>query len=339
MAAGVGVGGGETGTVEGRVRVRTVKGKGTKRRRGTVAPSLREERRLLRSGHTLLAAMDEVGRGALAGPVTVGVVVVDVTTRSAPSGVRDSKLLTPAARTALVPKLRRWAPAHAVGHAEPHEIDTVGIIAALRLAGWRALAQLAVRPDCVLLDGNHDWLTHKPPKDAVDPDAPTLFDLPARPEPPAVPSTVVTRIKADMRCAAVAAASVLAKVERDSIMVARAAEHPAYGWELNKGYAAPDHVRALRAHGASLQHRTSWSLPGIGGLADLAAGGGEELPLGLGSADDDDLDLGGELDDVEAGLDEDVDEDLDDEDLDEDLDDELDGELDGELDELDDVPG
>ena len=324
MAAAVGVGGGDTGTVEGRVRVRTVKGsgKGPKRRRGAVAPSLREERRLLRSGHTLLAAMDEVGRGALAGPVTVGVVVVDATTRSAPAGVRDSKLLTPAARTALVPKLRRWAPAHAVGHAEPHEIDTIGIIAALRLAGWRALAQLSVRPDCVLLDGNHDWLTQKPPKDAVDPDAPTLFDLPARPEPPAVPSTVVTRIKADMRCAAVAAASVLAKVERDAIMVARSADHPMYGWELNKGYAAPDHVRALRAHGASLQHRTSWSLPGIGGLADLAAAGGEELPLGLGSADVDDLELGEGLDDVddvedvEDGLEEDG---LDEDGLDEDL--------------------
>jgi ribonuclease HII len=254
--------------------------------------------------------------------VTVGVVVVDATTRSAPSGVRDSKLLTPAARTALAPKLRRWAPAHAVGHAEPHEIDTIGIIAALRLAGWRALAQLSVRPDCVLLDGNHDWLTHRPPKDAVDPDAPTLFDLPTRPEPPAVPSTVVTRIKADMRCAAVAAASVLAKVERDAIMVARAAEHPAYGWELNKGYAAPDHVQALRAHGASLQHRTSWSLPGIGGLADLAAAGGEELPLGLGSADADDLDLGDELGDVE--LDEDL---VEDEELDEDLVEDLDAEL------------
>jgi ribonuclease HII len=307
------------------VGVRAVRA--TKRRRGA-APSLREERRLLRSGHTLLAAMDEVGRGALAGPVTVGVVVVDATTRSAPAGVRDSKLLTPAARSVLAPKLRRWAPAHAVGHAEPHEIDTIGIIAALRLAGWRALAQLSVRPDCVLLDGNHDWLTRKPPKDAVDPDAPTLFELPGQPEPPAVPSTVVTRIKADMRCAAVAAASVLAKVERDAIMVARAADHPAYGWELNKGYAAPDHIEALRAHGPSLQHRTSWSLPGIGGLADLAAAGGEELPLGLaglgdGGEDGDvvDLDALGDLADDPA----------DDVGDDDELDDDLDGEVDEEL--------
>ena len=280
----------------------------TRKRRRPVKPSLREERRLLRSGHTLLAAMDEVGRGALAGPVTVGVVVVDVTTKSAPAGVRDSKLLTPAARNALAPRLRRWAPAHAVGHAEPHEIDTVGIIAALRLAGWRALAQLPVRPDCVLLDGNHDWLTYRSPRGEFDPDAPTLFDLPDLPEPPAVPSTVVTRIKADMRCAAVAAASVLAKVERDGIMVARAAEHPWYGWELNKGYAAPDHVEGLRAKGPCVLHRTSWSLPGVGGLADLANLGGEELPLGLTGLDVVDL--------TEA------EDDLDDEEFEDDLEDE-----------------
>ena len=82
----------------------------------------------------------------------------------------------------------------------------MGIIAALRIAGCRALAQLSMRPDCVLLDGNHNWLTKRRVEDGVDPDAPTLFDLPAQPEPPAVPATVVTRIKADMRCAAVAAA-------------------------------------------------------------------------------------------------------------------------------------
>jgi ribonuclease HII len=279
----------------------------TAKRRGPVKPSLREERKLLRSGHTLLAAMDEVGRGALAGPVTVGVVVVDVTTKSAPAGVRDSKLLTPAARTALVPKLRRWAPAHAVGHAEPHEIDTIGIIAALRLAGCRALAQLPVRPDCVLLDGNHNWLTEK----AAVADTPTLFDLadPAdRPEPPAVPATVVTRIKADLRCAAVAAASVLAKVERDAIMVARAADHPGYGWELNKGYAAPDHIDGLRTRGVSPLHRQSWSLPGIGGLADLAGMGGEELPLGLASLDVADLDTP-EEDELDDELDDDFEDD------------------------------
>ena len=178
-----------------------------------------------------------------------------------------------------------------------------------------------MRPDCVLLDGNHDWLTQRMPKDAVDPDAPTLFDLPERPEPPAVPSTVVTRIKADMRCAAVAAASVLAKVERDSIMVARAADHPGYGWELNKGYAAPDHIDGLRAKGASLQHRTSWSLPGIGGLADLAGMGGQELPLGLTGLDV--VDLTDDFDALDDDLEDEIEDDVDDDDLDDDLEDDV----------------
>ena len=106
-------------------------------------PTLREERRLLRAGHGLVAGMDEVGRGALAGPVTVGVVVVDARSRSAPIGVRDSKLLTPAARETLAPRLRRWGVARAVGHAEPEEIDRIGIIAGLRLAADRALARAA----------------------------------------------------------------------------------------------------------------------------------------------------------------------------------------------------
>jgi ribonuclease HII len=206
-------------------------------------------------------------------------VAIDANTRSAPAGVKDSKLLTPAAREALVPKLRRWAPAHAVGHAEPDEIDRIGVIAALRLAAWRAVAALPVQPDCVLLDGNHDYFTEPPPRAEDDCDQPgePLFELPPSlvaetpetvlwPSPPVV-SRVVTRIKADLRCAAVAAASVIAKVERDAIMTARAVDHPQYGWEVNKGYSAPEHIAALREHGACPQHRRSWSLPGL-----LAAG-------------------------------------------------------------------
>jgi ribonuclease HII len=235
----------------------------------STAPTLREERRLLREGHQLVGGMDEVGRGALAGPVSVGVVVVDLGVRSAPTGVRDSKLLTPAAREALVPRLRRWAPAYAVGHAEPEEVDRYGIIVALRLAGRRALATLPVVPSCVILDGSHDWLT--PPVTA-----PMLFDLellgrePAPDVPLVAEPAVVTRVKADLRCAAVAAASVLAKVERDAIMVARAGDHPEYGWDGNKGYSAPEHGAALRRHGPCVQHRRSWNLPEQGGL-DLDA--------------------------------------------------------------------
>ena len=119
--------------------------------RGPRAPSLRVERALQRQGHRVLAGMDEVGRGALAGPVTVGVVVIDEAVRTAPQGVRDSKLLQPHARERMVPRIERWARAHAVAHASADEIDAVGIIAALRLAGLRALAACGVRPDLMCL--------------------------------------------------------------------------------------------------------------------------------------------------------------------------------------------
>jgi ribonuclease HII len=215
------------------------------------SPSLRVERALQREGYGVLVGMDEVGRGALAGPVTVGVCAIDATCRSAPQGVRDSKLLTPAARERLVPRIRRWSPAHAVGHASPQEIDDIGIMAALRLAGERALAQLDLTPDLVLLDGNHDWLT--------DPRREGLLGLVSQ-GPPCPP--VRTMIKADLRCSSVAAASVLAKVTRDALLVEMAQRHPAYGWEHNKGYAAPEHQEALRVHGPSAYHRRSWRLAG-----------------------------------------------------------------------------
>ncbi len=215
-------------------------------------PSLRVERALQREGAVLLAGMDEVGRGALAGPVSVGVVLIDLDCRSAPSGVKDSKLLTGAARRTLVPRIHRWCRGHGVGHASADEIDAIGIMAALRLAGVRALAQLDVVPDLVILDGNHDWLT-----------APEEVGLLALLD--GGPSTppVTTMIKADLRCSSVAAASVLAKVTRDDLMVGHAAEHPAYNWADNKGYAAPEHLEALRVHGPCVLHRRSWRLPGV----------------------------------------------------------------------------
>lgn len=217
----------------------------------TVAPSLRVERRLLREGVLTLAAADEVGRGALCGPVTIGMVLIDEKTRSAPSGVRDSKLLTPAARERLVPRIQRWALAYGVGHASPVEIDEFGMTAALRLAGQRALAQLG-EAGLVLLDGNHDYLS-APEQDALfgAPD-PVLVEVPR----------VVTMIKADMKCAAVAAASVLAKTARDALLLELADEHPHYGWADNKGYSAPEHLAALLEHGPTVHHRLSWRLPG-----------------------------------------------------------------------------
>ncbi|WP_017934017.1 ribonuclease HII [Nocardioides sp. Iso805N] len=225
----------------------------------STAPSLRFERTLLRDGVVHLACADEVGRGALSGPVSIGMVVISAETRTAPQGVRDSKLLTPEARERLAPKVRRWALCHAVGHASPAEIDSYGIMAALRLAGHRALVQLSIVPDAVLLDGNHDYLS-APLQDA-------LFGAPIEfggcdATGPTVPP-VTTLIKADMKCAGVAAASILAKTTRDALMTQLHEEFPAYLWAENKGYSAPAHIAALAAHGPSIHHRRSWSLPGV----------------------------------------------------------------------------
>ncbi len=217
-----------------------------------VDPTLDEERTLLAAGATRVAGVDEVGRGALAGPVSVGIVVVDATVTAPPAGVRDSKDLSPVRRTALVPAIGEWATASAVGHAAPAEVDAYGLTGALRLAGHRALARIGDPvPDVVLLDGHHDWLT-----------VPDQHDLLAAGHPDLVAvRRVVTRVKADRQCAAVAAASVLAKVARDALMAVLAVDHPGYGWERNKGYASPEHQDAIRRLGPSPLHRLSWNLP------------------------------------------------------------------------------
>ena len=221
----------------------------TARERGR-APTLRIERGLLRAGAARVAGMDEVGRGSPAGPGHVGVVVVAGATPPAPKGVRDSKLVSPRTRLSLVPAVRAWAVDSAVGWAGASEVDEHGIVGALRLAGHRALAQLRCRPDVVLLDGGHDWLT--PPDDP-----------PAGEGQPAGPAVrVVTRVKADLSCASVAAASILAKVARDSVMTALAHEHPDYGWADNKGYGTIDHLEAIARLGPTPHHRVSWRLPG-----------------------------------------------------------------------------
>ncbi|PRZ05671.1 RNase HII [Isoptericola sp. CG 20/1183] len=221
------------------------------------SPTLRSERALIGEGALLVGGMDEVGRGALAGPVSVGLVVVDAGTRTAPRGLTDSKLLSPSARENMVDPLRRWAVAWAVGHAGPAEIDAHGIVAALRLAGRRALAQVrrtAGDVDVVLLDGSHDWLSrpHADLFEAADLDPSRTLDAP---EP-----GVRTLVKADLQCSSVAAASVLAKVERDGLLRRLAAQYPAFAWEQNKGYSAPAHLEALRRHGPTPQHRRSWNL-------------------------------------------------------------------------------
>jgi len=226
------------------------------------APTLRHERTFKALGARYLAGVDEVGRGALAGPVSVGIAVVDLEKQKPLAGVRDSKLLNPAERERLEPLVRKWSVASAVGHASAAEIDALGIIAALRLAGTRAWFDIlasGVTPDLVLLDGSHNWLSPAA--------QPSLFDD-ATSE-PGCDAPVHTRIKADMQCLSVAAASVIAKVERDQRMCELHAEYPDFGWNLNKGYATVFHRDVLRAAGPTPYHRVSWNLLGGELVEDL----------------------------------------------------------------------
>lgn len=236
--------------------------------RGRV-PQVDLERTLV-SQHGLVAAIDEVGRGALAGPVTVGVVLFDASTltKRAPNGLRDSKLLTPLQRSSLTSRIHGWVLAGAVGDASAQEIDAVGIIRALRRAGERALAALPQAPSLVLLDGSHDWLTRKDSAAKLSLFSDDDIGLGRRREDPhpqhdvAVASgpPVVTKVKADLTCATVAAASVLAKVHRDQLMMTLHDAHPQYGWLDNKGYAAAIHRQALVEHGPTPWHRHSWDI-------------------------------------------------------------------------------
>ncbi|MBO1267057.1 ribonuclease HII [Arthrobacter cavernae] len=225
----------------------------TKERKTPKFPSLDVERTFLAPGIRLLAGVDEVGRGALAGPVSVGIAVVDLENLAPLAEVRDSKLLKPGDRDRLEPLVREWAAASAVGHASAQEIDELGIVGALRLAGTRAWLDIlagGVSPDVVLLDGSHNWLS--PVVQA------SLFDT--GPAGPACEAPVHTRVKADMSCLSVAAASVLAKVARDRLMLELHGELPVFGWNENKGYGTAAHRDAIRAAGPSAYHRTSWNL-------------------------------------------------------------------------------
>lgn len=224
----------------------------------STVPTLRLERALLREGARLVIGMDEVGRGAIAGPVAVGLSAVDLGTRTAPVGLKDSKLLLEPKREQLQPRVAGWSRHCAVGMASNERIERVGIIAALGLAARRALD--ALREDgvdligaVVLLDGSHDWLT------------PALGDSLAS------ALRVTTKVKADRTCAAVAGASVLAKVARDRLMIASDAVHPGYVWTSNKGYASAEHYAGITTLGASALHRWSWlKQPGLFDLDESA---------------------------------------------------------------------
>lgn len=194
-------------------------------------PTHAEQRALHSRGADLVAGLDEVGRGAWAGPVTVAAAVTGLT--EPPDGLTDSKLLTLRRRTVLEPLLRAWVGGYALGHAQPEEIDRLGMTAALRLAAGRALAALPTRPDAVLLDGKHDYL--------------------------GAPWRVRTVVKGDQSCTAIAAASVLAKVARDRMMAEFGAGYPEFAFDSNVGYPSAVHRAALQTHGPTPWHRLSWA--------------------------------------------------------------------------------
>jgi ribonuclease HII len=228
------------------------------------APGLTEERALWAEGREIVVGVDEVGRGAWAGPLTIGAAVVPKDRRV--YKLRDSKALTEGEREALFDRVADWCEAWAVGHASFEECDRLGMSAAQKLAARRAIDGLDVEPDAVILDGKWDFVGHP-----------------------------VTRrlVKADARCLSVAAASILAKVVRDRIMRAEAQHYPGFDFELNKGYPCPRHRVALQGYGPTAIHRRSWvfmdglpwtairRLPPAGQL-DLfgagAGGGGEPGP-------------------------------------------------------------
>ncbi|MCU1482444.1 MAG: ribonuclease [Subtercola sp.] len=205
-------------------------------------PTLKHERALGRQGARLVIGVDEVGRGALAGPVAVGMCVIDpVRPGKFPPGLRDSKLLAEPRREQLAPLAAAWAQASAVGLASANEVDELGIMVCLGLAGARALETLLaagvdVSGAVLVLDGNYDYLSRHL----------------------SAPVQVTTRIKADRDCASVAAASVVAKVHRDRLMITLDGEVPGYKWASNKGYASAAHFEALDLLGPSEHHRHTW---------------------------------------------------------------------------------
>ncbi|HXZ82510.1 MAG TPA: ribonuclease HII [Acidimicrobiales bacterium] len=192
------------------------------------------ERQLVAAGCRTVAGIDEVGRGAWAGPLTVCVAVVSRDSlETFPAGVRDSKLLSPRQREGLLAPVLRHLCCHAIGHASAVECDDLGMAAALRLAARRALEGLDVSPDGIIVDGPRNFTGR---------------------------SGAVSVVRADRLCAVVAAASILAKVTRDRLMTAAAEIHPGYGFERNKGYASIEHRLAVARLGTTPIHRLTWSV-------------------------------------------------------------------------------
>ncbi len=180
----------------------------------------------------VVAGVDEVGRGAWAGPVTYAAVVLPSDRRM--YKLRDSKVLDPQRRQELHDRLWDFALAIGIGHASNEEIDELGMSDAIRRAARRAVDALEVRPDVVLLDGNWDFLagygTHNE-----------------------------RIVHGDAHSASIAAASIVAKVTRDTMMAGHHEHHPVYDFASNKGYPSPGHLTALDEHGPCVLHRHSWA--------------------------------------------------------------------------------
>ena len=192
-------------------------------------PDFQFETDAVLQGAVRIVGVDEVGRGPLAGPVTAAAVWLNPV--AIPDGLNDSKVLTAARRIALSAALLEVADV-SIAHASVDEIDEMNILRASHLAMMRAIAGLSVPPDFALIDGNMI------PKGMV------------------CPSLAI--VKGDMRSLSIAAASIVAKVARDAIMVDLAQQHPGYGWETNAGYPTLAHREALRILGVTPHHRRSF---------------------------------------------------------------------------------
>ena len=188
------------------------------------------ERELRRTGGTLIAGVDEVGRGSLAGPVVACAIVMPPDSRAL-RGVDDSKALTPLARERLVSQIIERAVSIGLGAASAREIDRINIYLASTLAMRRALTRLNVSPDHVLVDGR--------PIRALGVEHHGIVD-------------------GDDKCFSIACASIVAKVTRDRLMASLARRHPHYAWDHNCGYATRRHIDALQAHGSCAHHRQSF---------------------------------------------------------------------------------
>ena len=188
------------------------------------------ESRLLKTLTGPICGVDEAGRGPLAGPVVAAAVILE--RWRIPTGLNQSKELVEETREELFPRIMDMAIAVGVGEASVGEIDLVNIRQATHLAMARAVRALSVAAEFALVDGN---------------------------DAPALPCKCETLVKGDGRSVSIAAASIIAKVTRDRLMVRLHEEHPGYNWRSNKGYGTPDHYSGLKLHGVTAHHRRSFA--------------------------------------------------------------------------------